>query len=106
MVPGTLGQGVEALWSDTILHADDMRDAIGQEAPADVDPTAAVSHIADTLTLRDWHPMTIVLDGLPVFDVSGGGEKITGTPWPFALATTGRADPTPLGLSPDINIYA
>jgi uncharacterized protein (TIGR03083 family) len=103
---GTLGQGVEALWSDMILHADDVRDAIGQVAPASVDPTAAVSHIADTLTLRDWRPMTIALDGLPVFDVSGGGEKVTGAPWPFALAATGRGAPQPLGLDENINIYA
>ena len=103
---GTLGQGVEALWSDMILHADDMRDAIGTSAHADVDPTAAISHIADTLTLRDWKPMTIALDGVPVFDVSGGGDKITGAPWPFALAATGRGNPDPLGLPRDINIYA
>jgi uncharacterized protein (TIGR03083 family) len=103
---GTLGEGVEALWSDMVLHADDIRDAVGQDAHADVDPTAAVSHIADVLTQRNWRPATIALDGLPVFDVSGGGEPITGAPWPFALAATGRADPTALGLDPGINIYA
>jgi hypothetical protein len=103
---GTLGEGVEALWSDMILHADDIRAAIGRDVPADVDPTAAVSHIADVLTSRDWRPMTIALDGLPRFDVSGGGEEINGRPWPFALAATGRGDPEALGLEPSINIYA
>lgn len=34
---GTLGQGVEALWSDMVLHADDIRAAAGRTAPADVD---------------------------------------------------------------------
>jgi uncharacterized protein (TIGR03083 family) len=103
---GTLGEGVEALWSDMILHADDIRAALDREQPADVDPTAAVSHIADVLTSRDWRPATIALDGLPRFEVSGGGDEITGAPWPFALAATGRADPQPLGLDPSINIYA
>lgn len=103
---GTLGEGVEALWSDMVLHADDIRCAIGREAPADVDPTPAVSHIADVLTQRGWRPATIALEGLPKFPVSGGGEEITGAPWPFALAATGRGDPEALGLDPSINIYA
>jgi len=103
---GTLGEGVEALWSDMVLHADDIRTAVGRTAPADVDPIAAVSHIADVLTQRDWRPATIALVGLPRFDVSGGGEEITGDPWPFALAATGRGDPSQLGLDASINIYA
>ena len=103
---GTLGEGVEALWSDMVLHADDIRSAVGRDAPADVDPTAAVSHIADVLTQRGWRPATIALDGLPRFDVSGGGDEITGQPWPFALAATGRGDPSQLGLDASVNIYA
>jgi uncharacterized protein (TIGR03083 family) len=103
---GTLGEGVEALWSDMVLHADDIRCAVGRDAPADVDPTPAVSHIADILTQRGWQPTTLALDGLPRFDVSGGGDEITGPPWPFALAATGRGDASALGLTPDINIYA
>jgi hypothetical protein len=97
---------VEALWSDMILHADDIRAALGRSVPADVDPTAAVSHIADVLTARGWPPATIALAGLPPFEVSGGGPEITGEPWPFALAATGRGDPEALGLDPGINIYA
>lgn len=103
---GTLGQGVEALWSDMVLHADDIRDAVGRTAPADVDVTPAVSHIADTLTLREWPPMTIALEGVTEFPVSGGGEKFVGDAWSFALATTGRANPATLGLDPKINIYS
>jgi uncharacterized protein (TIGR03083 family) len=103
---GTLGEGVEALWSDMVLHADDMRCAVGWDAPADLDPTPAVSHIADMLTQQGWRPATIALDGLPRFDVAGGGDEITGAPWPFALAATGRGDPGALGLDPSVNIYA
>jgi uncharacterized protein (TIGR03083 family) len=103
---GTLGEGVEALWSDMVLHADDIRCAVGRDTPADVDPTPAVSHIADVLTQRGWRPATIALDGLPRFDVSGGGDEIGGAPWPFALAATGRGDPATLGLDASVNIYA
>ena len=102
---GTLGQGVEALWSDMILHADDIRAAIGRSQPADIDVRAAVSHVADILTLDEWEPTTIALDGIEEFPVSGGGTRITGSPWPFLLAATGRADCAPLGLDPAINIY-
>lgn len=102
---GTLGQGVEALWSDMVLHADDIRTAIGRTAPADVDTKAAASHIADILTQQQWRPATIALDGLPQFDVSGGGEKITGPAWPFVLAATGRGDLAALGLDHSANIY-
>ncbi|MBK5287458.1 MAG: maleylpyruvate isomerase family mycothiol-dependent enzyme [Acidimicrobiia bacterium] len=103
---GTLGEGVEALWSDMVLHADDIRSAIGQTAPADVDPKAAVSHIADVLTQRGWPAMTLQFDGLPAFTVSGGGEPLTGDAWAFALAATGRGNPQDLGLDESINIYA
>jgi uncharacterized protein (TIGR03083 family) len=103
---GTLGEGVEALWSDMVLHADDIRCAVGRNAPADVDPTPAVSHIADVLTQRGWQPATLALDGLARFEVSGGGPEITGAPWPFALAATGRGNPEALGLDASINIYA
>ena len=89
-----------------VLHADDIRCAVGRDAPADVDPTPAVSHIADVLTQRNWRPATIALEGLPRFDVSGGGDEITGAPWPFALAATGRGNPEALGLDDSINIYA
>ena len=102
---GTLGQGVEALWSDMVLHADDIRSAAGMSVPPDVDTKAAASHIADTLTQQQWRPATIALDGLPQFDVSGGGEKITGPAWPFVLAATGRGDLAALGLDDSANIY-
>ena len=57
------------------------------------------------LTQRDWKSVTIALDGLPEFDVSGGGERITGPAWPFVLAATGRGDLEALGLDPSANIY-
>lgn len=102
---GTLGQGVEALWSDMVLHADDIRTAAGRSAPADVDTKAAASHVADILTQQGWKAATLALDGLPEFDVSGGGDRITGPAWPFVLAATGRGNPEPLGFDSSLNIY-
>ncbi|MGZ6908364.1 MAG: maleylpyruvate isomerase family mycothiol-dependent enzyme [Acidimicrobiia bacterium] len=102
---GTLGQGVEALWSDMILHADDIRAALGQDPPADLDVTAAVSHVADMLTYGGWGPATIALDGVEPFPVSGGGAEIGGAPWPFLLAATGRAPAASIGQDETINIY-
>ena len=88
-----------------VLHADDIRTAAGMSVPPDVDTTAAASHIADTLTQQEWRPATIALDGLLEFDVSGGGQKITGPAWPFVLAATGRGDLAALGLDDSANIY-
>jgi hypothetical protein len=43
---------------------------------------------------------------MPRFEVGGGGPAVTGDPLAFVLAATGRLDPEPLGLTPDVNIYA
>ena len=103
---GTLGEGVEALWSDMVLHADDVRCAVGRDVPADLDPTPAVSHIADVLTQRGWRPATIALDGLPRFDVSGGGDEITGAAVALRPRSHRQGQPRSPRPRPGINIYA
>jgi uncharacterized protein (TIGR03083 family) len=105
-VTGTLGFGLEALWFDTYLHADDIRAATGQRrlvnAQSDV---ASLSHIAQVLTDQGWGPATLALDGRPEFAVSGGGRRITGDPGAFILVSTGRAPTATLGLDETVNIY-
>lgn len=105
-IPGTLGQGVEAIWHDAYVHAQDIREAIGQPPDRD-DPglRAAVSHVADVLDQQGWRPATIAVDGMPELQVSGGGERITGDAYDFVMVGTGRADPASLGLDPTVNIY-
>jgi uncharacterized protein (TIGR03083 family) len=77
---GTLGAGIEALWFDTYVHADDIRAAIGQPSVRDdVALLASVSHIVDVLSQGD------LLQ--------------------FVLVATGRADPATLGLDEKVNIY-
>jgi uncharacterized protein (TIGR03083 family) len=102
----TVGSGVEALWYDAYLHADDIRAAIGKPSVRGEGIRASVSHIAEILTDHSWGPATIALDGIEPFDVSGGGGRtVSGEPLAFILAATGRADPAPLGLDPSVNIY-
>jgi uncharacterized protein (TIGR03083 family) len=106
----TLGEGVEALWHDAWLHADDIRSAVGRPSDRGGGMTASISHIADVLTREGWGPAVLALDGLPEFPVSGGGNgtggsRFTGDPYAFVLAATGRADPGTAGLDERANIY-
>ncbi len=105
-VPGTLGEAVEGLWYDAWVHGDDIRAALGRPAERGPGLAAAVSHLSDLLTHRGWGPATLGLDGVPEFQVGGGGRRITGDPVDFVRAATGRADPAPIGLEPDVNVYA
>lgn len=84
---GTLGDGVEALWSDAWIHADDIRAATGRATRRD-GVAGAVSHVAFELGKRGW---------------SGNVPEPTDdgvVDW--VLSATGRAPLEP-GL---INIYA
>ena len=84
---GTLGDGVEALWADFWIHADDIRHAAGLDSVADAGLPGAVSHVTDELAKRGWK-------GEPP---STPDEQIQ-----WLLSATGRA-PAREGL---INIYA
>jgi uncharacterized protein (TIGR03083 family) len=85
---GTLGDGVEALWYDAWLHADDIRAALGRAPEAGSGIRGGLSHVQFELSKRGWH-----------------GE-VTGDPMQFVLVATGRADPSPLGDAAPPNIYA
>jgi uncharacterized protein (TIGR03083 family) len=104
-VTGTLGFGLEALWFDTYLHADDIRAALGMPTERGPGIEPSLSHIAQVLTDQGWRPATLELDGYAPFAISGGGPAITGDPVEFILASTGRSDPASLGLDPTVNIY-
>lgn len=103
---GTLGFGMESLWFDTFLHADDIRCALGQSILSGDGVLAALSHISQVLTDQDWGPATLSIEGSQRFPVSGGGGRdITGDPMTFILAATGRGDPRAIGLDETVNIY-
>lgn len=100
---GTLGWGVEALWYDAYLHADDIRSALGRPSERGPGLRASVSHVAIELEKRGWGPATLALEGQEEFTVGGGGERVTGDALEFVKAATGRSDPAPFGV---VNIYA
>ena len=102
---GTLGQGVEALWYDTYLHADDIRAALGRPSVEGPGLRASVHHVAVELAKKDWGPATLAFEGLEAVPVGPGGTRRTGEALAFVLAATGRADPKPLGLDASVNIY-
>lgn len=103
---GTLGDGVEALWFDLYMHADDIRNAIGRPSEHSDGLRASASHISTELSKRSWGPATLAFDGLPEFPVNGGGGKrVDGDPLKFALVATGRDDPASIGLDEDVNLY-
>jgi uncharacterized protein (TIGR03083 family) len=103
---GSLGEGVEALWYDTYLHADDIRAALGRPSERGPGLRPTVHHVAILLDKKGWGPATLSFDGLETVLVGGGGETVlTGDPFPFVLAATGRGAPEPLGLDSSVNIY-
>ena len=102
-----MGEGVEGLWFDAWLHADDIRVPLGLATVPGPAVRASVSHLADLLTQRGWGPATIAVDGLEEFAVSGGGgQRIDGDPYRFILVASGRAPSSELGLDPSVNVYA
>ncbi len=103
--PGTLGQGLESLWFDTFLHNNDIRAAIDEPTVHGDGVLASVSHIAQVLTDQGWGPVTLRLDGMEEFPVSGGGPVVAGDPMTFILVSTGRASPDRIGLDDTVNIY-
>jgi uncharacterized protein (TIGR03083 family) len=52
---GALGDGVEALWFDTFLHADDIRAALGRPSQTGSGLAGAVSHTNFLLAGHGWH---------------------------------------------------
>jgi uncharacterized protein (TIGR03083 family) len=85
---GTLGDGVEALWYDTFLHADDIHAGIGR--PSEIGPglAGAISHVSFELAKRGW-----------TGEVPTNADRDEAFAW--ILAATGRSAPRP-GLP---NIY-
>ena len=83
---GTLGDGIEALWSDFWIHADDVRAGAGLPSVADDGLAGAVSHVTFELGKRGWKGQ-----------VPDGDDQVA-----WVLSATGRA-PLQDGL---VNIYA
>jgi uncharacterized protein (TIGR03083 family) len=101
---GTLGDGVEALWFDAYVHADDIRAATGRPSELGPGARAAISHLVMLLTEQGWSGATLALDGVDDVTLGTGGPTVTDTQQ-FVLVATGRADPGTLGLDDTVNVY-
>jgi uncharacterized protein (TIGR03083 family) len=103
----TLGFGLESLWFDTFLHADDIRSAVGRTGKRGPGIEASVSHLCQELTAQGWGPAVVRLESVKEFEVAGEGtgRQVTGDPMAFILVASGRADPAIIGLDPKVNIY-
>jgi uncharacterized protein (TIGR03083 family) len=102
----TLGFGIESLWFDTYLHADDMRSALGMPRPIGEGLPPSLAHIAKVLSDQGWGPADLAFSGFDRFPVSGGGGRtVTGDAFAFVLASTGRGDPGAFELDESVNIY-
>ena len=88
---GTLGDGVEALWYDTWLHANDIRAALGRKPVIGSGLPGGISHITFELAKRGWH---------------GDIPKRDDAAYAFILVATGRADAASLGADAPPNVYA
>jgi uncharacterized protein (TIGR03083 family) len=104
-IPGTLGDGIETLWFDTYVHAEDIRAAIGRPAEPGPGLAPSVRHIAAQLELRGWGPATLDLDGFDPVAIGGGGAVVKADALEFVLVASGRSDPALLGLDAGVNIY-
>jgi uncharacterized protein (TIGR03083 family) len=107
-VAPSVGSGVEALWYDTFVHADDIRAAVGRPTVVSGGLRASVHHLAALLKDKGWGPAVLSLDGVEEVRVGGEGEeqRVTGDAMQFVLVATGRLDPATLGLTPEVNVYA
>jgi uncharacterized protein (TIGR03083 family) len=85
---GTLGDGVEALWYDTWMHANDIRSSLGAAAEQGPALDGALSHVCFELRKR------------------GAADEVVGDPFTWVLVATGRAEPSVIGDGAPINIYA
>ncbi len=89
---GTLGDGVEALWFDAWMHADDIRSPLGLPSVVGPGLRGALSHIAPFIDKFGWEGTIPTADEPNAFT--------------FALVSTGRADASLIADNPPPNIYA
>ena len=100
----SMGEGVEAMWYDAYVHAEDVRRrrcaAAARPGPSGI----RVACQRPALT-AGWGPATLALDGLEEFPVSGGGRRVTGDPLQFVEVAAGHRDPGEFGLDETVNVY-
>jgi uncharacterized protein (TIGR03083 family) len=104
-ITGTVGDGIETLWFDTYVHAEDIRDAIGRAPEPGPALEPSVRHLVAQLEFRGWGPATLELTGLEPVAILGGGAVVRAEPLDFVLAASGRLAPEAIGLDASVNVY-
>jgi uncharacterized protein (TIGR03083 family) len=104
-IEGTLGSGIQSLWCGFYIHNEDILAALGRPPQQGPGLRAAIDHIVDVLTDREWGPATLVLTNMGELSIGAGGRRIEADPLTFTLVASGRADPVVLGMDPSVNIY-
>jgi uncharacterized protein (TIGR03083 family) len=96
----TLGAGVEALWFDAYLHADDIRAAVGRPTQSGPGVRASISHLGDVLTDQGHPPLVLELDGVEVFTIAGGSARRDGAGRPGCVRPRRKGERLPLRRAP------
>ena len=89
---GSLGNGVEALWFDAWMHADDIRSALGIASVVGPGLRGALSHVEPFLRGLDWNG--------PIPNEADAGA------FEFVMVATGRARASTGAVNSPVNIYA
>lgn len=101
----TIAGSSVALWHDTVVHLDDIRDALGQPPVPAHDLLACVAHLTHTLRRRAVR-FAFDLPGLGVIRSGEHARPLACSVHDFVLVATGRQDPSTIGAPPTINVYA
>jgi hypothetical protein len=91
-VQGTLGDGIATLWTDTWIHADDIRHSLGQPSMTGNGIEAAHWFVAQELAARGWPGTMPAVTHPEMLD--------------FILAATGRGDGTRFGTNAPLDVFA
>jgi hypothetical protein len=105
---GTTGEGVEGLWYDAFVHAEDIRAAVGRNREPGPGLRASLSHVADLLGRQAWPAATLAFEPYGEFAIGSPGDgdrRFDGDPLEFVLVATRRLDRSVLGLDETVNIY-
>jgi len=101
----TVAESAVALWHDTLVHLDDIRDALGRPPVPAHDLLPCVAHLAHTLRRR---PVPFAVD-LPRLGIVRSDDDVPPkacSVHDFVLVATGRQDPSTIGAPPTIDVYA
>ena len=88
----TLGFGLESLWFDTYIHADDIRAAVGQKSVPGDGSLPSLSHISQVLSDQGYEPSELALDDVRPFEADPVSATADGVVGPALAKAFRRVD--------------